>query len=68
MGHIKEEDEKIHNMAKKKIELETNRLEETERLIEDTNVALNVGEDSVGLMEMMSALDLEIYNDNELFS
>eukprot|EP00592_Proboscia_alata_P019779 CAMPEP_0194407490 /NCGR_PEP_ID=MMETSP0176-20130528/5499_1 /TAXON_ID=216777 /ORGANISM="Proboscia alata, Strain PI-D3" /LENGTH=49 /DNA_ID= /DNA_START= /DNA_END= /DNA_ORIENTATION= len=46
-------------MAKKKIELEAEaaakRLEETERLVEDADVVVDVGENSAGLTGVVSA-------------
>ena len=53
-------------MVKKKMELEAEakRLEETERLVEDANVVLDMGEDAAGLTGVVSA-DLAIYDDDE---
>ena len=53
-------------MVKKKMELEVEakRLEETERLVEDANVVLDMGEDAAGLMGVVSA-DLVIYDDDD---
>lgn len=65
--HVGEEDEKkIHHMVKKKMELEVEakRLEETERLVEDANVVLDMGEDAAGLTGVVSA-DLAIYDDDD---
>ena len=59
---------KIHHMTKKEIdfevEAEVKRLEEMERLVEDANVLLEVGEDADGLTGVVSASDLAIYDDN----
>mmetsp|Transcript_43764 Transcript_43764/g.52493 ORF Transcript_43764/g.52493 Transcript_43764/m.52493 type:complete len:148 (-) Transcript_43764:242-685(-) len=54
-------------MAKKKMELEAEakRLEETERLVEDADVVLDVGEDAAGLTGVVSASDLAIYDDDD---
>ena len=65
--HVGEEDEKkIHHIVKKKMELEVEakRLEETERLVEDANVVLDMGEDAAGLTGVVSA-DLANYDDND---
>eukprot|EP00592_Proboscia_alata_P018567 CAMPEP_0194402734 /NCGR_PEP_ID=MMETSP0176-20130528/1387_1 /TAXON_ID=216777 /ORGANISM="Proboscia alata, Strain PI-D3" /LENGTH=89 /DNA_ID=CAMNT_0039200205 /DNA_START=34 /DNA_END=300 /DNA_ORIENTATION=- len=48
LGHVGEEDgKKIYHMAKKKIELEAvaeaKQLEDTERLVEDANLVIDVG-------------------------
>ena len=67
--HVMEEDGKKNHMAKKKIELEAKavakRLEETERLVEDANVVLGMGEDAAGLTGVVSASDLAIYDDDD---
>jgi len=60
---------KIHHIVKKKMELEAEakRLEETERLVEDANVVLDMGEDAAGLTGVVSASDLAIYDDDIFF-
>jgi len=65
---VGEEDEKKnHHMAKKKMELkvEVKRLEKTERLVEDADVVLDVGEDAAGLTGVVSASNLAIYDDDD---
>ena len=53
-------------MVKQKMELEAEakRLEGTEKLVEDANVVLDMGEDAAGLTGVVSA-DLEIYDDDD---
>ena len=53
-------------MVKKKMELEAEakQLEETERLVEDANVVLDMGEDAAGLKGVVIA-DLAIYDDDD---
>jgi len=45
--------------------VEAKRLEETERLVEDADVVLGVGEDAAGLTGVVSASNLAIYDDDD---
>jgi len=59
--------QKNHHMAKKKMELkvEVKRLENTERLVENTDVVLDGGKDTAGLTGVVSASNLAIYEDDD---